>query len=163
MKNKKLGIILIIAGVALGIVVLMMMWQLETLARQLCDCSHSSDKLLVGTHAGIGIVFSIISLGFYLLFFEKSEFAILERLEGEKKEKASNDKFEILLRGLDEYEQTALRAVKMQDGITQNTLRLKTDMSGPKLSLVLGELEKRDLIKKVKKGKTFSIFLKEGF
>ncbi|MAH03202.1 transcriptional regulator, partial [Candidatus Pacearchaeota archaeon] len=46
------------------------------------------------------------------------------------------------------------------DGITQNILRLRTDMSKAKLSYVLQELEKRNLIKRVKKGKTLEVFLK---
>ena len=49
-----------------------------------------------------------------------------------------------------------------QEGITQNTLRLRVDMSKAKLSYVLRDLEKRDLITKVKKGKTHAVFLKKN-
>lgn len=163
MKNKKLGFILIITGVLLGIILLTLMSQLEKITHQLCNCSHSSDKVLMMTHMGIGVIFSIISLGFYLLLFEKSELAILDRLEDDKNKKINESKFDTLLRGMDDYEQLVLRSIKQQDGITQNTLRLRTDMSSAKLSLVLTELEKRGLIKKIKKGKTFSVFLKEDF
>ena len=163
MKNKKLGIILVIVGVSLGLIMFGLTMQLEKITAQLCDCSHSSDKMLVATHMGIGVVFSIISLGIYLLLFEKSELAILKRLEDEKNKRLDKEKFEILLSGMDEYEQTTLRAIKEQKGITQNTLRLRTDMSSAKLRLVLTELEKRGLIKKVTKGRTFSIFLKKDY
>ena len=54
-------------------------------------------------------------------------------------------KFEIILKALDSFEQKVMKAIKEQDGITQNTLRLRVDMSKAKLSYVLQELEKRGL------------------
>ena len=61
---------------------------------------------------------------------------------------------------LDSYEKKVMKAVKEHDGITQNILRLRTDMSKAKLSYVLQELEKRSLIKRIKKGKTLQVFLR---
>ena len=52
------------------------------------------------------------------------------------------------------------RQVREQEGITQNTLRLRLNMSKAKLSYVLQELEKRNLIKRIKKGKTLAIYLR---
>ena len=66
------------------------------------------------------------------------------------------------MKGLDSFEKKAMKAVKEQDGITQNTLRIRTDMSKAKLSYVLQDLEERGLIKRVKKGKTLAVFLKEN-
>ena len=54
----------------------------------------------------------------------------------------------------------SLKKTKEQEGITQNTLRFKVDMSKAKLSYVLQDLEKRGLIKRVKKGKTFEVYTK---
>src|SRR3989338_2106171 len=116
MKNKKLGFILIGAGFFLGATLLALMSQLENITHQLCNCTHSSDRMLMATHIGFGVIFSIISLGFYLLFFEKSEMAILDRLDEEKNKKVKEGKFETLLRGMDDYEQIALMAIKKQDG-----------------------------------------------
>ena len=45
---------------------------------------------------------------------------------------------------LDPYEKQCLKEVKEQDRITQNTLRLSTDMSKEKLSYDLQELQKRN-------------------
>lgn len=53
-----------------------------------------------------------------------------------------------------------MKAIKDHDGITQSTLRLRLDLSKAKLSYVLQELEKRNLIKRIKKGKTLQVFLK---
>ena len=71
-----------------------------------------------------------------------------------------DERFEIILKALDDYEKKVLKAVREQDGITQNTLRLRTDMSKAKLSYVLQELEKRNLIKRSPKGKTLEVFLR---
>ena len=66
----------------------------------------------------------------------------------------------MLFKALDPFEQRVIKTVREQPGITQNTLRLRANMSKAKLSYVLQELEKRGLIKRIKKGKTLSIHLK---
>ena len=78
-----------------------------------------------------------------------------------KKPKAStavNQKFEIILKALNDSEKKVLKEIKEHEGITQNTLKLKANISKSKLSYVLQELEKRNLVKRVKKGKTFQVY-----
>lgn len=48
-----------------------------------------------------------------------------------------------------------------QEGIEQNTLCLRTGLSKSKVSLVLGAFEKKNIIRREVKGKTYSIFLTE--
>jgi uncharacterized membrane protein len=62
--------------------------------------------------------------------------------------------------GLNEDEKKILAAVKDQDGITQHTLGLRTDMHKSKLSIIVGMLEQKGLVKREKKGKTNQVFLK---
>jgi len=95
----------------------------------------------------------------YLLIFTKADEAIVKRLENEKNKKIDDEKFSILLKGLDQYEQQIMKAIKEQDGITQNTLRLRTQLSKAKVSQVVAELEQRKLIKRIKQNKTFAIHL----
>ena len=102
------------------------------------------------------------ALGIYLVFFEKSQKAIISTLEQQKQIQVGEEKFDILLKGLNQDEQKVLKAVKEQDGITQQTLRLRTDLHKSKLSIVLDGLEKKGLIAKVQKGKTNQIYLKIG-
>ena len=84
----------------------------------------------------------------------------MSRLEEEKNSKISEERFSIILKALDSHEKKVMKFIKEQDGITQSTLRLRTDMSKAKLSYVLTELERRGLIKREKKGKSLAIYLK---
>ena len=52
------------------------------------------------------------------------------------------------------------KKIKEQDGITQNTLKLRANMSKAKLSYILQELERRGLVTRVRKGKTLEVHLK---
>lgn len=164
MENKKLGIILIIIALLVGGLIIYFISHLSEQSQELrCfdnkDC-FAIERGLSISHIAIGLFSFMLALGFYLLFFNKTEKIILERLEEEKNEKIDNAKFEMLFKALDSYEQKVIKAIKEQDGITQSTLRLRVDMSKAKLSYVLQELEKRNIIKRIKKGKTLSIFLK---
>jgi DNA-binding MarR family transcriptional regulator len=106
------------------------------------------------------LLIGVISLGAYLIFFEKSQREIVSALRKEKRIQSAEEKFSILLKGLDADEKKVVRAVKEQNGITQQTLRLRTDLHKSKLSIVLDGLEKKGLVKRVSKGKTKQVFLK---
>lgn len=164
MNNQKLGILLI----AISLILLTTFSYYNTsLTRQsrelgcfsLENCTGIENVLSL-SHVLIGIFSFLLALGFYLLFFDKTEKAILERLEREKETRIEGMKFDILLKALDPFEQSVVKLIKGQEGITQNTLRLRADMSKAKLSYVLQELERRGIIKRVQKGKTLSIHLK---
>lgn len=164
MENKKLGIILIIISLAIGGLFIAYASKLSIQSQEL-GCFPSNECMgiergLSISHVAIGILSFLFSLGFYLMFFNKTEKAILDRLEREKDQKIEDKKFDILMKALDPSEKKVLAAVREQEGITQNTLRLRLDMSKAKLSYVLQELEKRGIIRRVEKGKTLSIYLK---
>ena len=167
MNNKKLGIIFLIISLVLVVILLQMIKTLNTEAKSIgCfdnkDCIGIESNLSI-VHVAFGFIGFVFALGFYLIFFAKGEEAILKRLEENKREILSDEKFNLILRGLDAYEQRVIKAVKEQDGITQSTLQIRTDMSKAKLSYVLNDLEKKGLVKRVKKGRTFAVFLKGNF
>ncbi len=167
MDNKKLGIILIIIGLAVGGVFLYFTSNLSVQSREL-GCFANQDCLgveraLSFSHIAVGIFSFIFALGIYLLIFNKTDKvdrSIIKKLEEENKQKIEDMKFEIIMKALDPFEQKVVKAISEQDGITQNTLRLRLDMSKAKLSYVLQELEKRGIIKRIEKGKTLAIYLK---
>ena len=92
-----------------------------------------------------------------------SEEAILKRLEEEKNIKVEQNKFELILKAMDENEQKVLKAIKEQDGITQSTLKFRTDLSKAKVSQILTDFEKKHLVKRELKGKTYAVYLAENF
>ncbi len=164
MENKKLGILLIIFSLIVGGVFIYFTTNLSKQSHEIGCFDNQKcltiEKSLSITHIAMGIFSFLFALGFYLLFFNKTEKAILERLEKEKELKVEDIKFKILMKALDPFEQKVIEAVKEQEGITQNTLRLRVNMSKAKLSYVLQELEKRELIRRIEKGKTLAIYLK---
>jgi len=167
MESKKLGFLIIGFSIVLGFVMFSFMSRLNV-QEEVLQCNPSDEckqvnSLLSLSHIAIGFVSFILALGFYLLFFNKGEEAILKRLEEEKNMKLQEDKFNLALKMLDDNEKNVINAIKEQDGITQTTLRYRTDLSKAKVSQILTDFEKKNLIKRIQKGKTYSVFLIEGF
>ncbi|MBU2639893.1 MAG: MarR family transcriptional regulator [Nanoarchaeota archaeon] len=170
MDNKKLGIILIVIGLMLAVTIQMIKVKEDNITNKVISekgscfledgtCLHE-DRSLMFYVSGWIISAVIISLSIYLIFFEKSQKAIISTLEKQKQVQNEEEKFSILLKGLNEEEKKVLKAVKEQDGITQQTLRFRTGLHKSKLSIVLDGLEKKDLIARKLKGKTKEIFLR---
>ncbi|MFH1399154.1 MAG: hypothetical protein ABIG95_03510 [Candidatus Woesearchaeota archaeon] len=170
MENRILGLLLIIMCVMLGGVIFAFHQKLNAQTESSCSCTEMEqggfcphqEQSSWQTYLGIILTSLIAALGIYLIFFEKSQKEILSTLENQKHIQIEDEKFNILLKGLDQDEQKVIKAVKEQEGITQQTLRLRTDMHKSKLSIVIAGLEKKGLVKKVAKGKTNQLYLKIG-
>jgi len=179
MDNKKIGYVIILIGIVFIIVLSVFKVHINELTNSLMalsggacflesgECIHEQSEapFVISVAA---IVFTL-GFGLYLIlfskttkFFETAQKDILKRINESKKIESKNEKFNILLTGLDEDEKKALTSVKEQDGISQSTLKFRTDLSKTKLSIVLSQLEKKGLITKVKKGKINNIFLKKA-
>ena len=165
MNNKKVGVlILVLTLFLLGVFVLV----IQTLNQEIkalgcfekAGCRSIETSLSV-VHLAFGAFGFLFALAFYLLVFSKGEEAIVQRLEKDTERKLGEEKYAILSKGLNEFEKKVLKVVREEEGITQNVIRLRVDMSKAKLSQVLQELEKKNLIKRVPKDKTFQVFLKE--
>jgi uncharacterized membrane protein len=170
MDNKKLGVMFVIIGFVLLSSSLLFYLKEEVMIQKVIaqtgtcyledgTCLHETKTIIPFIITGI-ISAILAALGIYLLVFDKSQKEIIKVLEKQKHVQKDEEKFSILLKGLDEDEQKIIKAVKEQDGITQNTLRLRADMHKSKLSIVLKNLEKKGLVTKIDKGKTKQIFLR---
>jgi uncharacterized membrane protein len=168
MNNIKIGLVLVIISLLFGGLFFYLINQLQSeqmeygCLPQTEKCGQVESNLNI-THGGIGIIVAAFTLGLYLILFSKGEKAILQRLEEEKESKLKGQKFDILLRAFDKNEQSVLNAIRSQPGIEQNTLRLKTDISKAKISQILTSLEKKKLIYREAKKKTYSIYLSDEF
>ena len=163
MDNKKLGWILIGICILLGGILFSFKIQLDKQNEVACGCSGvcpMEENFSWPTYAGVIVLSILIALGIYLIFFEKSQKEIVSTLEKTSKLQTEEEKFSILLKGLDSEEKKVIKAVKEQEGITQQTLRIRTDLHKSKLSIVLNGLEKKNLIRRVPKKKTKQVFLK---
>ena len=184
-ETKKLGFLILGMSIALGFIMFSFISKLGVQEEQLhCnptqECQQINSVLGV-SHIAIGLLSFIFALGFYLLFFNKDEKAILEKYGINNKNPIDNannnemnhqnfneniktdDKFSLILRPLDENERKVLIAIKGQKGITQSTLRYRADLSKAKVSQILSDFERKDLIERKAKGKTYSVFLNENF
>ena len=167
MENKKLGFVILSISVASAVVSLAFMGVLGRQTSSLqcyptTECQRV-ESLLGLSHVAVGLISFIGALGVYLLFFSTSEEAILRRLEQEKNMKIESDKFDLVLKAMDENEKKVLKAIKEQDGITQSTLKFRTDLSKSKVSQILTDFEKKSLVKREVQGKTYSVHLMENF
>ena len=167
MENKKLGFVILSISVLATILSFGFMNVLgrQTTALQCYPTNECQrvESLLGLSHVAVGLISFIGALGIYLLFFSTSEEAILKRLEEEKNSKIEQDKFELVLKGMDENEKKVLKAIKEQEGITQSTLKYRTDLSKAKVSQILTDFEKKHLVKREEKGKTYAVYLAENF
>jgi len=165
MNNKKVGVfILVITLILLSIFVLLIQslnQEIEALGCfQNAGCQTIETSLSV-IHFAFGAFGFLFALAFYLLIFSRGEEAIVQRLEKDTERKLGEEKYSILSKGLNEFEKKVMVVVRGEEGVTQNMLRLRVDMSKAKLSQVLQELEKKGLIKREAKDKTFQVYLKE--
>ncbi len=167
MENKKLGFIILSFSIVATILAFGFMGTLgrQTTALQCYPTSECQrvESLLGLSHISVGLISFIGALGIYLLFFSTSEEAILKRLEEEKNKTIEQDRFELILKSMDENEKKVLKAVKEQAGITQSTLKYRADLSKAKISQVLTDFEKKNLVKRELKGKTYAVYLTENF
>ncbi|MBU4493048.1 MAG: MarR family transcriptional regulator [Nanoarchaeota archaeon] len=170
MDNKIIGTMLIAVCLVLGFLIFTFNNALNAQAEASCNCVEMQESGVCPmenqtpwqTYLGIILISGIAALGIYLIFFEKSQKEITKILEKQKHIQLKEEKFDILLMGLNDDEKKVLKAVKEQDGITQQTLRLRTDIHKSKLSIVLDGLEKKGLITRKEKGKTKQVFIKIG-
>ncbi len=167
MNQKKLGVTILIFSVLLGLVLINFITETKDLGSNAgCfedeECVQAS-YVLNASHLGIGIMFALASLAFYLLVFSKSDEFWLKKLEQQKQNLSEDEKWKVIELMLDENELKVIKAIKEQNGITQFTLRLRTDLSKSKLSEILSRFEKKGLIERQAKGKTLAIFLKKAF
>jgi uncharacterized membrane protein len=166
MDNKILGGILIAAGIVIGVIVFSFSSILKEHLSGGCACTSDGgtcpheQSTPWQTYLGTVLVGGIAALGIYLIFFEKSQRAIVSTLEKQKQIQTADERFDILQKGLSKEEQIVLKAVREQDGITQVTLRLRSGLHKSKLSILLDGLEKKGLVARQEKGKTKQVFLR---
>ncbi|MBD3203835.1 hypothetical protein GF327_06045 [Candidatus Woesearchaeota archaeon] len=132
-------------------------------------CLHADRNFITYVFGGV-LSTSLMMLGIYLLMFDKTQqhladhqIKVSNALKQVKKYEKQKDEFEAFLKGFDDDEKKILKAVHVQDGIKQSTLRYKANLSKTKLSLLLKDLEEKEVIFRKPYKKTKKVFLKMSF
>ncbi|MFQ6086092.1 MAG: helix-turn-helix transcriptional regulator [Candidatus Bathyarchaeia archaeon] len=73
-----------------------------------------------------------------------------------------DDEYRILRRALSRDERRVLDEIKKAGEITQDSLRVRLDWSKAKVSRILTNLDKMNLIQRERTGKTYRVFLQKG-
>lgn len=109
---------------------------------------------------------AFILFGGYLLFLDRSEErlaqhqqAIAATLARVHEEHGKDSSFQAYLEAFTPEEQHVLKLIRKQEGIKQNTLRIKAGMSKTALSLLLKRLEGDGVVRREQDGKTNKVYL----
>ncbi len=163
LNPKQIGIINFGLSILLAVIVISTYFTIQDLVRKEGgECPLENDcpvheAFPIQTVIGL-IVVSALTITGLMLIVQPEGKQIIKMPQFREKRKSE---FEVMLSALNTDEQTALKVIKAQPGIPQNTLRLKTDFSKAKLSMMLKDLESRGLIKKEPEGKTYRVYLKK--
>jgi DNA-binding MarR family transcriptional regulator len=180
MNQKHIGILLIGIGICIAVLMLGLKakedayieaFTHETGSCYLADgtCLHE-DRNVLAYVVGGAISLAVILFGIYLIIFDKTQTMLLQNnrevaiaLKQARIKDDGKQRWEAFLAGFSPDEQTALKAIKDQDGITQSTLRFKTRMSKTSLSLLLAGLESRGHISRKDHARTKQVFMVKRF
>ncbi len=151
MENKKLGVILIIISLLVGSFFFYFINQLSKQSQQIgCfdkkDC-FAIEKGLSVSHIVVGIFSFILSLGFYLIFFNKER--IIEQKEYDLSKLTTEEKNVFLF----------IRENR-EKGIYQSNIVEHFNFPKSKVSRILDKLEQIGIIERRRRGMTNIIFLK---
>ena len=150
MKNKHVGIIIVILSFLIGFIIFTFNQALIDLVG--ASCSHEIECPMWGTirfqtDVSLGIMAAIILAGIYLIFFGK--------------EKSKKINYHHLLNEVKGNEKKLFEIIINNDGtIFQSELVEKTKLNKVKVSRLLDKLEGKNLIERRRRGMTNVIILK---
>src|SRR3989344_1571679 len=100
MENKKLGILMVVISLIFFMFLIYFNTKLsENSSKSECNPTEECraiESIFTITHIGFGFFGFMLALGFYLLFFNKTEERIFKRLEDDKNKKINEEKFDII-------------------------------------------------------------------
>lgn len=165
MKNKYVGYLIIAVTLIFGFIVYSYKITAEKVMGLSCSegsqCSMSQGIIFL-TNVSIALMALLILMGIYLVLFSRDEVVVHRQIIRKESKLNGEKKFDIIMSALNEDEKKVITAVKEQEGITQSTLKFRTDFSKAKLSIVLSDMEKRGLIVREPEGNTYKVYLKKS-
>ncbi len=167
MKNRAVGILIIIIAILLGFIIFSFNQALADIVN--IACSHGPSCPMWGTiefqtNVSIGIMIFIIMIGLYLIIFGKEEKIVtkIKTIQSQvKPKKVTKESYQKVMRNLNKDEKLILEKIIEADGtIFQSDLVDKTRFTKVKVSRILDKLEGKGLIEKRRRGMANMIILK---
>lgn len=150
MKNKYVGLIVIIIALILGIIVYLFNRALNEIVNTSCDHGPSCPMWgSISFHTNLSLILFVIilGLGIFLFFFKEKE--------------TVKEKREIDTSKLDEEEKEIIDLLLKEDGsLFQSNIVDKTNYSKVKVTRILDKLEGKQLIERKRRGMTNVVLLK---
>lgn len=167
MKAKLTGLFLLIFSLVLGIIFIVVSTELSA-EGEAAGCFPTAECSVIQTslslvHFAFGVLGFFLALAFFMIFLSRDDEKLMKKIDDEKIARIQEEKFSIMLKLLDASEKKVLTTLRSEPGITQATLVIKTGLSKSKVSEILSDFERKNVIKRAKKGKTRSIYLVEKF
>lgn len=162
MKNKTIGILLCVISLILVISLLLYKSEIDKKNQHFCNigCSEKSsictqtDQCPFVQGTPLTLIISLILL--IVLFGFGINIALSKKSEPDSKEK----EFSILKKALSNDEKLVLEEIKKAGEITQDSLKFRLNWSKAKLSAILSNLDRLNLIQRERQGKTYKVFIK---
>lgn len=163
MDTKKVGLTLVGISAALGGFLFTKMSSISSQGSQLgCYNNPACGNIVTSLNAShfvVGILAMIFSLGLYMFFFSKSNNKYVKEFEENLMKEVQKQAFDDMLKFLDENERKVLKVIKDEEGISQSSLRFRTNLSKATVSQILSSFEKKGIVKREVEGKTYSVYL----
>ncbi len=86
-------------------------------------------------------------------------FLLSMKLRSAKKEKSAVDEFSIIQKALSADEKKVMEEIRKAGEITQDSLRFRLNWSKAKISAIINNLDRMNLVQRERQGKTYKVFL----
>jgi len=165
MKNKIVGVLIIVIAFLIGLIVYIFNRALTKIVGT--SCTHGSSCPMWGTinaqtTIGIIIMVFVMLIGLYLFFFGKEE-RIITKIKTVRQTESNEQKkdYSKIMNTLDNEEKLVLEKVIESEGtIFQSDLVEKTEFPKVKVTRLLDRLEGKNLIERKRRGMTNIVILK---
>jgi hypothetical protein len=168
MKNRVVGIFVVVISILIGFIILSFNAGLSDIVN--ASCGHGSECPMWGTidfqtNVSLGIMAFLMIIGLYLIFFSKEE-KIVTRVKLLKRQREpkqiTKDNYRKVMKAMSKEEKQVFeKIIDAQGSISQSTLVKETGFSKVKVSRVLDRLEVKSLIERRRRGMSNVIVLKD--
>jgi uncharacterized membrane protein len=162
MKNKFVGILLIVLSLLLGFIVISFNKSINNIAKASCSDIINGlscpiiESINFQTKMSLGMMAFLILFGLYLIFFGER---IITNLSQHKK--ITKEEYKNIIVNLNEEEKNIFEnIIESQGSIFQSELVDKTKLTKVKITRILDRLEGKGLIERKRRGMTNIIILK---